>query len=776
MTPLDNLVAVVFWLCLWLVAYTYAGYPVAIWVLAAVFGRRREPPKHASGRVPFVSVLIVAHDEEAVIAERVRNALALEYPQDRMEIVVASDGSVDRTADVAAATGGARVRVLDFARQRGKAAVLNQVIPGLRGAIVVLSDANTFFEPAAVRRFVAWFHDHTVGVVVGRLVLIDSSTGRNVDGLYWRYETFLKQLDARLNALVGANGAIYALRRSLFAPMPDATLVDDLVLPLLIRLRTGRDIVYDSGIVAYEETPGNLRAEFRRRSRIGAGGFQSLHVLWRLLSPARGWIAFTFASHKVLRWVCPFLLLGALACNIVLLHDGSLYRIALFAQGVLYVAAAAGAIAPGAGSAVRVLRLATLFTSMNLALLCGFWRWAAGVKGGAWRPARRRSTFPRPTSSSLLADSTIRVVHLVIGLEIGGLEMVVANLAKQIRRRFQLHVICLERLGPVAGQIAYAGVPVECIGHRDTSVARSVVELRRRLRALRPDVVHTHNEKAHIRGALATLAWSCGPALVHTRHGRSTVTGWAAGLAHRIAVWRSTCIVSVSDDASAVARLEGAAPERVRVIRNGVDLGRCEGSSLQDRRRMRAVAVARLTPVKDLPTLLRAARLVCDVHADFHLDVIGDGPSRPGLESLCRTLHLERHVTFHGAAADVSGYLAAATLFVQSSLSEGISLALLEAMAAGLPVVATHVGGTPEVVENRITGMLVSPRDPDGLAAAMLTVLGDRELARTMGRWARKRAETSFSVRQMAASYEALYEEVSVRPGVETRKECHVSL
>src|SRR5215212_7041914 len=146
--------------------------PVEIFV-AVMFGRRRERPEDASGTVPFVSVLIVAHDEEAVIAERVRNALALEYPSHRMEIVIASDGSVDRTADVAAAIGGARVRVVEFATRRGKAAVLNLVIPGLRGEIVVLSDANTFFDPAAARRFVAWFRDHTVGVVVGRLVLID---------------------------------------------------------------------------------------------------------------------------------------------------------------------------------------------------------------------------------------------------------------------------------------------------------------------------------------------------------------------------------------------------------------------------------------------------------------------------------------------------------------------------------------------------------------------------------------------------------------------------
>jgi glycosyltransferase involved in cell wall biosynthesis/cellulose synthase/poly-beta-1,6-N-acetylglucosamine synthase-like glycosyltransferase len=778
MSSFEIVIRVLFWLSIGGVAYAYLGYPIAVWALAAAFGRRRESPGECSAGAPFVSVLIVAHNEEDVIAARLENALNLDYAPDRVEIIVASDGSTDRTVDIAGRTGDPRVRVLDFHRQRGKAAVLNDVMPELKGDIVVLSDANTFLESAAVRRFIPWFHDARVGVVVGRLVLTDPATARNVDSLYWRYETFLKQMDARLNALLGANGAIYAIRRSLFVPLPDKTLVDDLVLPLLIRLRTGHEIVYDSAIVGHELTPADLRSEFKRRRRIGAGGFQSLTVLWPLLSPARGWIAFTFVSHKVLRWVCPFLLAGAMAANAFLLDQG-VYRLVLYAQGVLYGVAAAGAFAPGKGAAVRLVRLAWLFTSMNAALLLGFWQFAAGVRGGTWdRTARALATQPATGSldDSRLTDSTIRVVHLVNALEIGGLEMVVANLARQIRRRFQLHVICLEGLGPIASRLAYAGVPVECIGHPQTSVARSVIDLRRRLKALRPDVVHTHNEKAHIRGALATLGWSAPPALVHTRHGRSRVTGWAARLANRVAVWRSGYIVSVSEDASAIPRLEGAGPKRVRVIRNGVDVDTREGSRYQAGGRMRAVAVGRLTPVKDFHTMLRATRIVADTHADFHLDVVGDGPSRPGLEALRRDLRLERHVTFHGAADDVRGFLAAATLFVQSSLSEGISLTLLEAMAAGLPIVATRVGGTPEVVEQGLTGILVAPQDPEGLARSMLTVLNARGLAESMSRSARHRALTSFSLRQMTASYEALYEEALVLPGVVGAKECHVSL
>jgi glycosyltransferase involved in cell wall biosynthesis/cellulose synthase/poly-beta-1,6-N-acetylglucosamine synthase-like glycosyltransferase len=772
MSPFEVVVSVLFWVSVSGVAYAYLGYPALVWTLAAAFGRRRESPGEYNEEAAFVSVLIIAHNEEDVIAARVENALALEYGADHLEIIVVSDGSTDRTAYIAGRTGYPRVRVLDSAIQRGKAAVLNEVIPELRGDIVVLSDANTFFEPNALRHFVPWFRDAAVGIVVGRLVLTDPATGRNVDSLYWRYETFLKQMDARLNAVLGANGGVYALRRNLFVPLPDDTLVDDFVLPLLIRLRTGRDIVYDPAIVAHEETSANLRCEFRRRSRIGAGGFQSLKHLWRLLSPTRGWIAFTFASHKVLRWVCPFLLIGASLASALLL-DHVVYRLAFSLQAVLYLAAAVGAISPGSGAAVRMLRLTSLFTSMNVALLSGFCQWAVGIRGGTWNRTAR-GLANRPDTG--FTDATIRVVHLVNTLEIGGLELVVASLAERMRRRFQLHVICLEGLGPVASRLAYAGVPVECIGGRETSVVRSVIDLRRRLKALRPDVIHTHNEKAHIRGALATLALSVRSALVHTRHGRSRVTGWAASIANRIALWRSRYIVSVSDDASAILRLEGARPERVRVIRNGVDIDRHDEPS-RDRAesRMRAVAVSRLTPVKDLHTMLRAARIVADAQADFQLDIVGDGPSRPELEAFRRVLGLERHVTFHGAAEDVRGFLTTATLFVQSSVSEGISLTLLEAMAAGLPIVATQIGGTPEVVEQGNTGILVAPRDPEALAGAMLTVLNDRGLARSMGRSARRRAETSFSLSRMTNAYEALYEDALARPGVQAAKESHVS-
>lgn len=392
MNGIATIATIVFWLCLAGVLYTYVLYPALIWALARVFGREPDYDVDlAGGEPPFISVLIAAHNEEAVIAERIVNALALDYPASRIEIVIASDGSTDRTTEVVRRLADPRMKLIEFSTRRGKASVLNAVVPTLAGEIVILSDANTTFEPSVARRFAAWFRDPSVGVVVGRLILIDPVAGRNVDSLYWRYETFLKRCEGRLGALLGANGGVYAIRRSLFAPLRADTLVDDFVLPLQMRLATGCDIVYDTSIVASEETPPGIGDEFRRRSRIGAGGFQSIGVLWPLLSPLRGWIALSFASHKVLRWCVPFLLLGALASNLVLLKHGW-YQASLSAQGLFYGAAVAGSMTTGSGLAARFLRLISLFTGMNIALLAGFGRWALGVKSGTWQRTRRDTT------------------------------------------------------------------------------------------------------------------------------------------------------------------------------------------------------------------------------------------------------------------------------------------------------------------------------------------------------------------------------------------------
>lgn len=373
------------------VLYVYLGYPLLICGVAWLFGERPAPPTISEADFPSAILLIAAHNEEQVIEERIRNALEQVYPRQKLQILIASDGSIDRTADIVRLFEEAhpqRVRLIPFSERRGKASVLNEVLPMINADIVVFSDANTRFHPHAMARLARWFCEDDVTVVCGKLILLDSSTGQNVDGIYWRFENFLKRCEGRLGALLGANGGIYAMRRADYIPVPSDTIIDDFAIPMLSKLHTRRRIVYDEEAVAFEDTPPRVRDEFRRRCRIGAGGFQSIVRLWPLLSPALGWTALAFFSHKVLRWFCPAFLVAAVLLNIALVEQRT-FRVTLLLQGCFYFAASVGAFTTGMGRFGKALRVTTMFVSMNLALLLGFWGWLRGQQRGMWQRTAR---------------------------------------------------------------------------------------------------------------------------------------------------------------------------------------------------------------------------------------------------------------------------------------------------------------------------------------------------------------------------------------------------
>ncbi len=380
----------IFWLGMSVVAYAYVMYPILLWFLARRLGHTAVPAEVTDESLPRVSILIAAHDEEDVIEQRIVNALATDYPPEKLEIVIGSDGSTDGTAAIVRRYASRGVRLLDYPQRRGKASVLNSSVPLLNGEVVLFSDANTEVDPLAARRMARWFADPAVGSVVGRLVLIDPETGRNADGLYWKYETFLKTNEARLGSLLGANGAIYALRKELYVPIPADTIIDDFIVPLLARMRSGCEIVYDREAVAREETAPDVAAEFRRRVRIGAGGYQSLGILPGILDPRRGWLAFSFVSHKLLRWLCPFFLIAMLiaSTDLALLPSG-FYRFAVVAQLLFYLGSVLAHRLPGRLGRSRILLLPAMFTQMNLALLFGFWRWLVHSQGATWQRTPR---------------------------------------------------------------------------------------------------------------------------------------------------------------------------------------------------------------------------------------------------------------------------------------------------------------------------------------------------------------------------------------------------
>jgi cellulose synthase/poly-beta-1,6-N-acetylglucosamine synthase-like glycosyltransferase len=381
------------------VVFAYLGYPLLIHLLSRLFGRHFAKPEIADADLPVISLLIAAHNEAFDIEARILNALELDYPVSKLEIVIASDGSTDATNDIVRRYSDRGVQLFAYEKNRGKATVLNESVPRLRGSVILLSDANTNMAPDVARRLASWFTQPEVGVVCGRLVLTDPRTGRNVDGLYWQYETFLKKCESRLGALLGSNGAIYAIRKDLFPTVQPGTLIDDFVIPLEAKRESGCRIVYDTAAIATEETAPTIRAEFRRRVRIGAGGFQSIGMLWPLLSPANGWVALTFFCHKILRWLCPFLLAAMLIASGLLIAD-PLYAWLFGAQIAFYALSFIGHWLPARPRFLRYLRLPTMFTSMNLALFFGFVRWLRGGHTGVWTRTDRAAESGGAVSGS----------------------------------------------------------------------------------------------------------------------------------------------------------------------------------------------------------------------------------------------------------------------------------------------------------------------------------------------------------------------------------------
>ncbi|MEX1229793.1 MAG: glycosyltransferase family 2 protein [Planctomycetaceae bacterium] len=409
---------ILFWVSVGLIAYVYLAYPLIAWAWSlTVFDPAQRVARSLSKRMlsryarytrfvhaepvwPTVSLIIAAYKEEEIIMQRLHNAVMVDYPADKLEIIVGCDGNEDSTGELVDSFQDSRVRLLQFPDRRGKASVLNDCVPQARGEIIIFSDANTMFDPQAIRKLVRHFQDSEVGGVCGKLMLVDGVTGENADGMYWRYENFMKRSEGRLGALLGFNGAIYAIRGDLYQPIPPQTIIDDFLIGMRIHLAE-KQLIYDESAVAYEETAPHVQAEFHRRARIGAGGFQSLMWLAPLLHPRRGRLAWAFWSHKVLRWLCPSFLAIAAITNVALVSRPFFARI-LLVQELFYVTAIFGLFFSDGRRWQRYLKLQALFVSVNAALFVGFWRWHCGIKYGTWkRTERAPAGAPSQTEESI---------------------------------------------------------------------------------------------------------------------------------------------------------------------------------------------------------------------------------------------------------------------------------------------------------------------------------------------------------------------------------------
>jgi len=327
--------------------------------------------------------------------------------------------------------------------------------------------------------------------------------------------------------------------------------------------------------------------------------------------------------------------------------------------------------------------------------------------------------------------------------------------------RFDVKVVCLGEVGALADDFAAIGIPTFALDAIDKGPIASSRVLGRKLKEIGVDVLHTHNPAPHVAGALARCRTRI-PVLVHTKHGRNYPNQWKRVVVNHVTSWLTDCVVAVSYDAARVSvEIERIPKRKVQVLHNGIDLARFQPLAAGALNLRRAIHVARLCdPPKDHDTLLRAIRLVANAVPDFHVEIVGDGPHRAQIESLCDRLQLRKNVSFSGFCNDVSHRLRQCGMAMLSTLTEGLSITLLEAMAIGLPVVATRVGGNGEVVEDGRTGLLVPPQQPEKMAEAMLELIHSPVRATAMGKAGRERVEEHFNLASVARQYSDLYLEL----------------
>jgi hypothetical protein len=367
---------VAFWACALLIVYAPLGYPLLLALLARVRRARSVPAAGAPGGEPLVSLVVAAHAEAGVIAAKVANALALDWPRERLEVVVACDGSPDDTPARARAAGADVVLELPWG---GKVRAQDAAVERARGELVAFSDANSLWEPGALRALAARFADPEVGYACGQVRFVNDG-GTNQEGLYWRYEMAIRALESGLASVTGGNGAIYAVRRDAYLVV-DPVMGHDLSFPFNM-VKRGRRAVYEPAARATEKMVPSIEGEFARKRRMMSHAWPIV-LRGGLLSP-RGYpplYALMIASHRALRYAAPFLHVVALLVNALLLGEGPVYVATFAVQLAVLAAAGAGRFLP-----VRPLLLARYYVLTTASVAAGLWDYLRHGTPAGWAP------------------------------------------------------------------------------------------------------------------------------------------------------------------------------------------------------------------------------------------------------------------------------------------------------------------------------------------------------------------------------------------------------
>ncbi len=378
---------IIFWTSLLFIAYTYLGYPLLLYI----FSRIRFIPviRKKMENLPKISIIIAAKNEGELIYQRLKNLLAQDYPQDKVEIIVISDGSEDDTVELVLkirsehSQENAIIKFLELDLGQGKPSALNRGVALATGDFLVFADCRQSFAKDTVRRLIENFSDKKVGCVSGELLFRESleSDIEKEMGFYWKFEKIIRKLECKTGSVVGVTGAVYAMRRSLFRTIPKETLLDDLYCPLQCYYQ-GYRVLFDARAKAYDTVSDNVQKEWQRKVRTLAGNWQLFSLFGAALIPVRFRLWWKFYSHKIARLVVPFLLPIVLLCSGLI--DGELYQLLFWLQIVSYSVVLAGVVFPFLKKN-RIVGLCYFFMVLNFAAVVGWYRWLKGDFTKGWK-------------------------------------------------------------------------------------------------------------------------------------------------------------------------------------------------------------------------------------------------------------------------------------------------------------------------------------------------------------------------------------------------------
>lgn len=380
----------IFWISLFLIVYTYLGYGILVWLLAKFRGRKAVSGDPAD--FPHVTMVIAAYNEADYIVDKLYNTLDLDYPRDQFDIIVVTDGSSDQTPELVKQFQDVRLYHRD--ERRGKIHAVNRVMKEVDTPVVVFSDANTMLNREALKKMVRHYEDPQVGGVSGEKRIVskssDNASGAG-EGLYWKYESFLKKKDSDLYTMVGAAGELFSVRTALYEEAPANMIIEDFYISLRVVAR-GYRFVYEPEAMATETASASVEDEWKRKVRISAGGIQAILKLRYLMNPFRyGIVSFEYLSHRVLRWtLAPLALFTALLFNVVLaLTLSPLYLVLMAGQGAFYGWAFIGYLFRNQAISIKGFFVPFYFTVMNLSVYAGFLRFLRGKQAVTWEKTQR---------------------------------------------------------------------------------------------------------------------------------------------------------------------------------------------------------------------------------------------------------------------------------------------------------------------------------------------------------------------------------------------------